>query len=143
MVGIVGSLFTMPQIKSWYATLSKPAFTPPNWVFAPVWTTLYLLMGVALYLIIKNRKSFQDIKTPLTLFIIQLIFNAIWSPVFFGLESIIGGLFIIVILLFLIGLTIYHFYKVSKLAAFLLLPYILWVSYATALNFALFSLNVL
>ena len=139
LAGVVGSLFTMNSISSWYTTLEKPEFTPPNSVFGPVWITLYFLIGISLYLVStsKNQKS----RTPLIIFGIQMILNAIWSIVFFGLESPIFGLFVIVTLWCTIGLTIGSFWKVSKPAAYLLLPYIIWVSIATYLNYGIWILN--
>lgn len=139
--GILGSLFTVSSIPTWYASLAKPSFSPPNWVFGPVWTTLYALMGVALYLIwmkgLKKRASRQAV----TVFAIQLTLNALWSIVFFGGHSILGGLVVIAALWLLIILTIVKFWKISKTAGWLLLPYLAWVSFAAILNASLFKLN--
>lgn len=147
LAGGIGSLFTMPSIPTWYANLVKPAINPPAWVFAPVWTTLFLLMGVAAFLVwssdakASEGKEKKVIKIALILFIVQLALNVIWSIIFFSLHSP-GGAFIEIIFLWLAILaTIIAFAKISKLAAWLLVPYILWVSFATYLNFFLWHLN--
>lgn len=139
LAGVVGSAFTISQIPTWYATLHKPALNPPAWVFGPVWAGLYLLMGVALYLVWESHS--KDKKRALWLFSVQLALNAIWSPVFFGVHSIGNALAIIVLMWAAIVMTILIFKEVSKPAAALLVPYILWVSFATYLNFALWWLN--
>lgn len=138
--GVVGTVFTMPSIATWYSTLNKPWFTPPNWVFGPVWITLYTLMGIALWLVWSkgiNKKTLPALYP----FKAQLILNAIWSIVFFGLQSPLYGLLTIVPLWLLIAYTILKFYKINKTAAYLLVPYLLWVTLATALNYAVFILN--
>jgi benzodiazapine receptor len=140
LVGGVGGLVTTPAISTWYATLNKPWFTPPSWVFGPVWTTLYILMGLALFLVWRSPRSrTRDIG--IALFAAQLAVNLFWSFAFFGLENTLYGVFTIVPLWILIAATIYQFYKVSKGAAYLMVPYILWVSIATALNTAVYLLN--
>ncbi len=140
--GVIGSIFTQSSIPTWYATLAKPTFAPPNWIFAPVWTTLYLLMGVSAYLIWrKHTRYVPQVKTALLIFAAQLILNTIWSPIFFGLRSLFTGLVVIAILWITILLTILSFLKVSKAAGLLLVPYILWVSFAAILNFSIFILN--
>ncbi|HEY5536410.1 MAG TPA: TspO/MBR family protein [Ignavibacteria bacterium] len=140
IVGIIGSFFTAKNIPVWYAGLKKPVFNPPNWVFAPVWITLYLLMGVSFYLIwIKSAE--KDIKIPVILFIAQLILNSFWTIIFFGLKSPGFALFEILILWILILLCIIEFYPVSVTASLLLIPYILWVTYASILNYSLWRLN--
>lgn len=136
LAGIIGSFFTIKSVSNWYLTLNKPFFSPPNWLFGPVWIFLYFLMGVALFLVWKKRN-----KKALTFFGVQLFLNAFWSIAFFGLKSPLFGLIIIIILWILILLTIIKFFKVSKPAAWLLIPYILWVSFATVLNFSLLILN--
>jgi benzodiazapine receptor len=138
--GIIGSLFTFSEIPTWYASLEKPSFNPPNWLFGPAWTTLYALMGVSLYLVWKERKK-ADIKVALAFFITQLILNAIWSILFFGLHSPILGLACIILLWLSIAATIFFFYKISKNAAYFLIPYILWVSFASILNASVWMLN--
>lgn len=139
--GIIGSFFTVSAIPVWYKTLNKPDFSPPNWVFGPVWTVLYLLMGISLYLVwqkgVKNKKP----KGALTLFWVQLALNALWPVVFFGGRSPLGGLVIIGLLLAFILITIARFLPISKTAAMLLMPYLAWVSFATLLNFYIVKLN--
>ena len=138
IAGIIGSIFTTPSITTWYADLQQPAFSPPNWVFGPVWITLYTLMGISLYLV-WNKKN--NVKIPLTLFFIQLILNSIWSIIFFGLQNPFYALIEIIILWITILLTIISFYKISKKASLLLLPYIIWVTVATTLNYYIWILN--
>ena len=141
LAGIVGSIFTSPNITTWYASIVKPAFNPPNWIFAPVWTTLFLLMGISLYLIIKEKQT-PKIRLAEGVFAIQLILNIIWSVLFFGLNNIGAAFAEIIILWIAIAATIYYFYKISKPAAYLLVPYIAWVSFATILNYSIFMLNI-
>ena len=138
--GIIGSFFTVSSIGGWYQTLNKPVFNPPGYVFGPVWITLYLLMGISLYLV-WNKKGSAGIKIPLIIFFAQLFFNTIWSILFFGLESPVLALIDIKILLILIIITMFSFYKVSKPAAFLMIPYLLWVSFATVLNYYIVVMN--
>ncbi len=141
LAGIVGSVFTRASIPTWYATLQKPAFTPPNWLFAPVWFSLFLLMGIAAYLI--WNKGIQNIEVRIALFIfgIQLVLNIFWSFFFFKLQSPLYGFIEIVILWLAILLTIIYFLRISRTASFLLLPYIFWVSFAAILNFYIMKLN--
>ena len=140
--GAVGSLFTSPAISGWYATLQKPSFNPPNWVFAPVWTTLFLLMGIALYLVWISGAESKKKRTAILIFAVQLILNIFWSVLFFGLQSPLYAFIEIIILWLAILITIISFYKISKPAAYLLLPYILWVSFAAVLNFSILILNL-
>ena len=142
LAGFIGSIFTGPSIQTWYVTLKKPVFAPPNWLFAPVWITLYLLMGIAAYLIWRRGFDRPQVKTALTLFAVQLILNILWSPAFFGLRSPIVGLIVIIILWIAILLTIRIFIKLSTVAGILLIPYILWVSVAAILNFSILLLNM-
>lgn len=141
LVGILSTPFTVSAISSWYAYLNKPAFSPPNWIFAPVWTLLYLLMGISLYLIWKQGWHKKSVKTAIKLFLVHLVFNFMWSILFFGLRSPLLGLLDILVLLMLIVWSIKKFYPLSKLSAYLLIPYLAWVSFATALNAAIFLLN--
>ncbi|MHC1761008.1 MAG: TspO/MBR family protein [Negativicutes bacterium] len=136
-----GGLFTAQSVGTWYLTLQKPAFTPPGWLFGPVWTLLYLLMGLSLYLIWNARDTHMK-KSAIVVFAIQLILNVSWSGAFFGMQSIIGGLIIIVALWLAIILTIYRFRQISRPAAAILLPYLAWVSYASILNYELWRLNL-
>jgi len=140
LAGGVGAVATMPAISTWYAALNKPWFTPPDWLFGPVWTLLYILMGLALFLVWRSPRSrTRDIG--IALFTVQLAVNVFWSFAFFGLENTLYGMLTIIALWILIAATIFQFYKVSKGAASLMVPYILWVSVATALNTAVYLLN--
>ncbi len=139
--GIIGSFFTRSAISEWYAFLNKPSFNPPNWVFAPAWTTLYILMGIAMFLVWTKGLHAPGVKKALGVFLFQLALNSLWSIVFFGARSIIGGLVVIGILWVAIVWTIMHFFTLSKWAAALLVPYILWVSFAVILNCAFVFLN--
>lgn len=141
LAGGAGSVFTAPSISTWYTTLRKPAFTPPNWVFAPVWITLFVLMGVAAFLVWRRGLRSSQPRKALTLFAVQLVLNVLWSAVFFGLRSPLGGLVAIIILWLAILLTIVYFMKVSRTAGLLLIPYIAWVSVATALNLSIVIMN--
>jgi len=137
--GIIGSFFTVTSIPTWYATLNKPFFNPPNWLFAPVWTILYALMGIYLYLIwTSNKKEAGKLKR---FFLIHLLLNSLWSIVFFGLKSPFGALFIILILVFMIAYLIIKGFKINRYAPYLLMPYLTWVSFATILNAAIWVLN--
>lgn len=140
--GFIGSFFTSPSIPTWYATLTKPSFSPPNWVFAPVWTTLFVLMGISLYLVWSKELQNRDVKISLFIFGIQLVLNVLWSFLFFGLHSPVYAFVEIIILWAAIALTIQKFSKVSRTAGLLLLPYILWVSFAAILNFSIWQLNL-
>jgi len=139
--GLIGSLFTTPAITTWYATLQKPPFTPPNWLFAPAWITLYLLMGISAFIIWRRGLGNPQVKRALFLFVIQLVLNALWSIAFFGLESPLYGVIVIATLWVAILLTILKFFKVSSVAAVLMLPYILWVTFAAVLNISIWVLN--
>lgn len=141
LVGILGAPFTVSAIPSWYISLNKPFFTPPGWLFAPVWTLLYFLMGVSFYLIWQLGWQKKSVRTAGTLFLIQLGLNFLWSPVFFGLRSPALGLLVILPLWAMIALTIKKFYPLSKWAAYLLILYLVWVSLASALNLAIWVLN--
>lgn len=139
--GLIGSIFTISAIPSWYAGLEKPSFSPPNWLFAPVWFLLYTLMGIAAYLIWDRGVGKKEVKTALTLFAVQLVLNSLWSVIFFGLRLPQYAFLEIVALWVFILLTILSFYKISKTAGLLLLPYILWVSFAAILNLFIVRLN--
>ena len=141
LAGIIGSIFTMSSVGTWYAAINKPAFNPPDWVFGPVWIVLYTLMGVSAFLIWKEDTKNKAVKNALIIFLLQLIVNVLWSIAFFGAHSILGGLIIIIILFILIALTIKSFHKVSKTAGNLLIPYLLWVGFAAALNISIWLLN--
>jgi tryptophan-rich sensory protein len=139
--GFVGSFFTISSIDSWYATLNKPSFNPPNWLFGPAWITLYFLMGVALYLIWNLEQRDKIWKMAITFFAIQLALNSLWSIIFFGMEQPLLAGFEIIILWVFILLSIIYFSKINKTAAYLLVPYISWVTFAGILNWAIVSLN--
>jgi len=139
--GLIGSAFTTPAIPTWYAALEKPPFTPPNWLFAPAWITLYLLMGISASIVWQRGLDVPRVRTALIIFLIQLILNALWSVVFFGLESPLYGVIVIAVLWIAIVLTIVQFFRISTLAGALLLPYIGWVTFAAALNISIFMLN--
>ena len=142
LAGFIGSFFTASAIQSgWYAELAKPALNPPSWVFAPVWTTLYVLMGIALFLVWRKGLDRREVKIALSVFFAQLILNALWSIIFFGLRSPGLALVEIAILWIAIIVAIIAFAKVSKIAAWLLAPYILWVSFALYLNYAIWIFN--
>ena len=147
LAGIIGSVFTTPSIAGWYATLVRPALNPPAWIFGPVWTTLFALMGLSAWLIWQKLDSGSEagmtkrVKIALGIFIGQLILNTLWSIIFFGLHSP-GAAFVEIIFLWLAILaTIIAFAKISKPAAWLLVPYILWVSFAGYLNYSIWMLN--
>lgn len=141
LVGIVSTPFTIVAIPTWYAALNKPAFAPPNWIFGPVWTLLYLLMGIAFFLIWKQSWKKPRVAAAGRMFLAQLGVNFIWSPIFFGLRSPSLGLITIVVLLVLIVQTMKKFYPLSKVATYLMVPYLVWVSFATILNLSIVVLN--
>ncbi len=141
IIGSIGTLFTLPKITTWYASLMKPGWAPPNWLFGPVWTTLYILIGISLYLVWREGINRRDVQLALFVFSVQLILNLIWSIVFFGFESILGGFILIILLWLSILFNIIFFYRVSKSAGLLLLPYLLWVTIASYLNYAVYILN--
>lgn len=140
LIGGIGGYFTAESIPTWYVTLNKPWFNPPNWIFGPVWTMLYLLMGFASYVV---YISYQNIHRKISLihYGIQLLLNLLWSFLFFYFKNPGLALFEIVILWIMINLTIVSFSKVNKKAAYLLLPYVVWVSFAAILNLYIVLLN--
>ena len=162
MAGIIGAIFTTPSITTWYSTLVKPALNPPSWVFGPVWTTLFLMMGISMWLVWREMDSrlrgndMQDgnpsnqtvraddkkiKKIVFFVFGIQLVLNTFWSVIFFGMHQPGAAFVEIIFLVIAIIATIFVFYKISKLAAWLLAPYIIWVCFAGYLNFSLWNLN--
>jgi translocator protein len=142
LVGLIGSLFTTADsLGNWYANLHKPAFSPPNWIFGPVWTTLYIMMGISAFLVWRKGLDDKIVRIALGCFIVQLFLNAIWTPLFFGLHSPLLGLIDIVLLLNAIIVAIFAFSKISRPAALLLVPYLAWVSFATILNASIYLLN--
>jgi len=141
LTGFLGSFVTRNSITTWYAQLSRPSFTPPDWAFGVVWPVLYVMMGISVFLVWNVGINRRQVKVALSVFALQLILNGLWTPIFFGLHLIGVALVEIVMMWAAILLTIFTFWKVSKPAGFLLLPYILWVSFAVVLNASLFLLN--
>jgi len=143
LAGVIGSVFTVSSIQTWYAVIQKPVFNPPGWIFAPVWIVLYFLMGVSLFLVWKSDPSadLKERKKGISLFFLQLVLNALWSVIFFGLHNPFWAFIEIIVLWLAILLTIISFSKISKKAAYLLLPYIVWVSFASILNFSILIIN--
>lgn len=141
LVSIIGSIFTISSITTWYETLNKASFNPPNWVFGPVWTILYTLMALALYLVWNKKFNNVQKQHAIEIFSVQLALNLIWSLVFFGAHSPIFALIILFVLWVAILMTILLFRNISKFAAYILIPYILWVSLAFFLNLFVVLLN--
>ena len=137
----LGAYLTTPNIKTWYASINQTSLTPPNWVFAPVWTTLFFLMAVALYIIWSGRNKKKTRRQAVRLFFAQLMANVVWSGLFFGLHDIGLAFLEIIFLLLLITYCLLAFYRLNKTAGWLLLPYLLWVSFATVLNMSLWLAN--
>lgn len=142
VVGWVSSYFTRSSVKTWFVDLQKPSFNPPSWLFAPVWTTLYILMGIAFFLVWNSDVARSGLKTrAITFYFIQLLLNFFWSVIFFYARQPGWAFAEILVLLFMIILTTSYFYKISKVACWLMMPYILWVSFATILNYSIWQLN--
>ncbi|MEY2664829.1 MAG: hypothetical protein RIT04_637 [Candidatus Parcubacteria bacterium] len=141
LAGLIGSIFTFSEIPTWYATLVKPELNPPSWIFGPVWTTLYVLMGIAAFLVWNKGLARTDVKKALSVFGIQLILNASWSIVFFSLHSPFWAFVNITALWLAIVWVMVLFYRISRPAMWLLIPYILWVSFAGYLNYSIWILN--
>lgn len=137
----IGTAFTASAVPTWYAALNKPFFSPPNYLFGPVWTVLYILMGFSLYIVWNKGLKNKKVRSALYLFAIQLILNTVWSPVFFGAHSLLLAFIIILALWFYILKTIKAFAKIDKIASYLLYPYLAWVSFASILNFSVWLLN--
>jgi len=141
LAGVIGAIFTAPAIPTWYAALNKPGFTPPSAVFAPVWTLLFLLIGIAAYLVWNEGFGKREVRIALAIFLLQLGLNVFWTYLFFGLQNPLAGFAEIIFLWLAILATIIAFSRVSTLAALLLVPYILWVSLAATLNYFIVALN--
>ncbi|MBI4052629.1 MAG: tryptophan-rich sensory protein [Candidatus Diapherotrites archaeon] len=141
LAGAVGSIFTFPAIASWYASINKPYFTPPNWVFGPVWTALFLLMGIALFLVWEKGFQEKENKFAVKVFGAQLALNVLWSLLFFGLHNPFLAMIEIVALWLAIAATTILFSRIDRRAALLLLPYLAWVSFAAFLNYSVWLLN--
>ena len=141
LAGFIGSFFTISSVSTWYTTLNKPFFNPPSWLFGPIWTILYILMGVSLYLIWEKRIKSEESKTAVLIFGVQLFLNLMWSIIFFAVQSPFYAFIEIILLWITIVITMIYFYKISKPATYLLIPYILWVTFAALLNFSIYYLN--
>ena len=140
LVGMIGGISTSQQIETWYQILNKPSWTPPNCIFAPIWTILYIIMGISVWLIFRKRDVYST-KSAFLFFVFQLLLNAAWSHLFFGMQNPFAGFIDILVLWVAILATIKSFLKVSKLAAVLMIPYFVWVSYATCLNYSIWRMN--
>ncbi|MDR6760991.1 tryptophan-rich sensory protein [Flavobacterium sp. 2755] len=141
-IGYSASVVTRPSVESWYPTIAKPIFNPPNWIFMPVWTTLYIFMAIAAALVWdKIKEQTEKVKTALLFFLIQLTLNAIWSYLFFGLKNPLLALIEIILLWLMIYETYLKFTKINKISGYLLIPYLVWVAFATVLNASIWWLN--
>ncbi|HML06006.1 MAG TPA: TspO/MBR family protein [Methanobacterium sp.] len=141
IAGFIGSIATFDGITNFFNVLNKPVWTPPSWAFAPIWTTLFILMGIALFLVWRKGFERRDVKIAMAIFGVQIILNILWSVIFFGLRSITGGLIEIIILWIAILVNIVVFYRISKAAGLLLVPYIIWVTIASYLTYTVYILN--
>ncbi len=141
LIATTGSLITTPSVSSWYKTINKPAFNPPNWLFGPVWTALFLLMAISAFIVWKRGQDKQSYKKSLAVYDIQLGLNLLWSILFFGLKSPLAALVEIVFLWAAILYTIIMFKKISRTSAILLVPYLVWVTFAAFLNLTIVLLN--
>jgi tryptophan-rich sensory protein len=145
--GFIGSIFTFSAITGWYQYINKPFFSPPNWIFGPVWTTLYTLMGISLYLNwikLSNKKFAKQkayIQNSIIIFLVHLVVNSVWSIIFFSFKDLLGALVVVVILWSMILWMIIRFRKTDLWASYLLIPYLAWVSFASLLNFTLWLIN--
>ncbi len=140
-LGSIGGIATASSIDTWYANVNKPSFNPPNWLFAPVWTTLFTLMGIAAALVWHEGINNKTVKNALVLFGIQFLLNMIWSWLFFGMQNPKLAFFELILLWVFIFLTIRAFFAIKNISGWLLTPYILWVSFAGVLNFYIWQLN--
>lgn len=141
IIGSISGILVSKNVTSWYKTLVKSTFNPPNWIFGPAWTLLYILMGIALFLVIKNGFNDSNVKIAVSVFALQLLLNAAWSPVFFNLHQIFLALIIIVTLWLMIIATMFVFWRVNSVASMILVPYLAWVSFASLLNYSIYLLN--
>jgi len=139
--GAIGAMLTLPSVSSWYAGLNKPPFNPPDWIFGPVWTALYLLMGISLYFAWKKGLHRKDVKTAVILFALQLLLNVAWTYLFFYLHKPLTAFVEIIVLWLCIAGTMISLFRVSTRAGVLFIPYLIWVSFASVLNFFLWRLN--
>jgi len=136
----LGGYFTFISVETWYQTLNKPSFNPPDWIFGPVWTTLYILMGISVWLVWKREPS-ADRTIGIRIFWVQLFFNILWTYIFFGIQKIGLSFFEIIFLIFLIFSNVIYFLKIDKIAGYLLIPYLIWVLYASVLTYNIWILN--
>jgi tryptophan-rich sensory protein len=141
LAGVAGSFFTVVSLNNWYLELSKPSLNPPGWIFGPVWITLYAMMGVSIFLVWRSGLENKANRNAALLFVIQLIVNTSWSIVFFAFQQVLLSVFVIIILWFLILACILRFRPISKTASYLLIPYLLWVSFASYLVISIYFLN--
>jgi benzodiazapine receptor len=141
LAGVVGSVFTADSIPTWFAGINKPGFSPPNWLFGPVWTLLYIMMGISAYLIWMKGWKKNEVKRALDVFGAQLILNLFWSIIFFGFRNPQYAFIEIIVLWIAIAYTIERFYRIEKRAAYLLIPYLMWVTFAAFLNYSIWILN--
>lgn len=140
-VGYLGSWFTLSSVKTWYVTINKPSFNPPDWIFPPVWTGIFILIAIAAYRIWQKKDQIQHFPRTIAVYLIQLILNLLWSFIFFYSRQIGVALFEIVVLLMVVVFNAWVFYKIDKPAGLLFIPYILWLSFATVLTYNIFVLN--
>lgn len=140
-IGFLGSYFTRPEIDTWYQTIEKPSWQPPNWVFGPVWTTLYIMMGIAFFLVWKDESRGRNRKLAMIFWSMQLVLNFFWSWIFFNQHELGLALAEIIVLWIFIFITIILFGKINKIAAWLMVPYISWVSFASLLTYTIYTLN--
>ena len=141
IIGLIGSVFTMPEIAGWYAGLQKPAFNPPSWVFGPVWTLLYILMGVSLWLVVRDGTGGQPVRQAVVLFAAQLVANLAWSILFFDMHMVFAAFLEIIVLFALIAATTLTFRRINTAAGWLLVPYLCWTGFATILTGSVWLLN--
>jgi len=141
IVSGLGSIFTAGSVNTWFTTLNKPAFNPPSWLFGPVWTILYIMIGISLFLVWKSNVKLKFKKKAYGIFAVQILLNGFWSVAFFGMQNPALAFGVIVLLWISIILNIIYFYRISKAAGYLLVPYWLWVSFASILNGAIWLLN--
>lgn len=140
-VGFLGSMSTRSAIDTWFPALERPAFSPPDWVFAPVWTILYIMMGIAAFLVWRSGMQSRYVAPALVAFAVQLGLNFLWPELFFGRRQLLLGLVDIIALWAMIVVTMVLFFKVSRVAGLLMIPYLAWVTFASVLNFELWRLN--
>ncbi len=139
--GMIGNIFTSDVSFEIYKNLVKPNFAPPSWIFEPIWTTLYLLIGVAAFLIWREGAN-KNVVLAMTMFFVQLFLNAIWTPVFFGFGERLIAFYVIIVLWVIVLITTIFFFGIKKVAGYLFLVYLLWISFALVLNYSIWRLNV-